>query len=238
TNCASIRRSPSSSTRGCLSERALHLNRSVDVHVRLGPQQDRLRQGEVEDTRRNQQNERQLQEQRFHRLGQERRDRVRSLKKNAGAEGTYNEKPQRTVGFGVCMLAAMCFAFITSLAHAVSEPRKDDHERNDENEKSGDEPSRMSNEPVAALHGNPGKVIDSQDGIDECDQPAAACPGFKVNANVSNGVFGVHGFPSCGDGLPPYICSLNGFSGSVEKIASMGRSKYAAMAKASFRLGP
>jgi hypothetical protein len=91
----------------------------------------------------------------------------------------------------VRVVATMHLALVAASAHVACEPGEDDHQPYDENEASADDRS----EDISEL----GEEQQRQRDVNEPHKPAAARLRSERDTNVSNDVFGSHGFSFAAD---------------------------------------
>ena len=109
------------------------------IHVRLGPVQDCLRQGDVENAGRAEQHGRQLYENFSQHERHMRRNGIGSSE-ISGEKRTHENISENEVGFEVGVLTAMRFAFIAAHMRVAGDPSKNDREDHAQEDAPGDNP--------------------------------------------------------------------------------------------------
>jgi hypothetical protein len=107
------------------------------------------------------------------------------------------------------MIAAMNFAFVASRAHVACQPRENKPKGDEENPASHYDPLGGGDLPVEGKLGEVERCqhgVYKEHGVDERDKPAPARSRLEADSNISNGVFGSHGFPISGVLLLAYTC--------------------------------
>ena len=120
------------------------------------------------------------------------------------------------------MIAPIILAFVALEPHITDDTRKDDY-KSHHNDHGASNGPRM--EWILLRIKETGKIEQTKCGIYEHYEPAAAFLGREMNSEVADYVIWVHGLSLVAGWPVPYTCSLRGFSGSVEKMASMGSPK-------------